>query len=136
LFPGNNAGLLAADRYQRTTTRTVVRESDRRRVVVRRDDYRWRSGRSYAATSVAFVVLGPRVVYRAYGPGWCIGLHRGRHWGASAGIPAATTARSAADCNCVGRCEAIKRARRFLASRGLAAKEDGRKSGHQNGYVP
>ena len=56
----------------RTTTRTVVRhrDGDRRRVVVR----------SRPSTSVAFVVLGPRVAYRAYGAGWCRGLHRGRHW--------------------------------------------------------
>lgn len=26
------------------------------------------------------VVLGPRVVYRSYGSGWCRALHRGRHW--------------------------------------------------------
>ncbi len=71
---------------KRTTKRTVVRDrdNDRRRVVVRRDrdrgDYRWRSGRSYATSSVAFVVLGPRVVYRSYGSGWCRALHSGRHW--------------------------------------------------------
>jgi hypothetical protein len=55
-----------------TTTRTVVRhrDGDRRRVIVR----------SRPSTSVAFVVLGPRVAYRAYGAGWCRGLHRGRHW--------------------------------------------------------
>jgi len=56
----------------RTTTRTVVRhrDGDRRRVIVR----------SRPSTSVSFVVLGPRVAYRAYGAGWCRGLHRGRHW--------------------------------------------------------
>lgn len=55
----------------RTTTRTVVRrDNDRRRVVVR----------SRPSSSVAFVVLGPRVVYRAYGSGWCRALHSGRHW--------------------------------------------------------
>jgi hypothetical protein len=56
----------------RTTTRTVVRhrDGDRRRVVVR----------SRPSTSVAFVVLGPRVAYTAYGSGWCRGLHRGRHY--------------------------------------------------------
>jgi hypothetical protein len=77
----------------RTSSRTVVRrDSDRRRVVVRdssrrhvvvRDRDRDRRRviiRSRPSTSVAFVVLGPRVVYRAYGAGWCRGLHRGRHW--------------------------------------------------------
>jgi hypothetical protein len=55
----------------RTSSRTVVRrDHDRRRVTVR----------SRSSTSVAFVVLGPRVVYRAYGAGWCRGLHRGRHY--------------------------------------------------------
>lgn len=57
---------------KRTTTRTVVRSNSNRshntRVVVR------------SQPSVAFVVLGPRVVYRSYGAGWCRGLHSGRHW--------------------------------------------------------
>ncbi|HET7680880.1 MAG TPA: hypothetical protein VFK79_12210 [Xanthobacteraceae bacterium] len=61
--------------------RTVVRrDSDRRHVVVRDRDRRRVIVRSRPSTSVAFVVLGPRVVYRAYGAGWCRGLHRGRHW--------------------------------------------------------
>ena len=70
-----------------TTRRTVVRsdrDNDRRRVIVRRDrdrdhDRRRYGHRSYAS-SVAFVVLGPRVVYRSYGSGWCRALHNGRHW--------------------------------------------------------
>lgn len=44
--------------------RVVVRRPVTTRVVVR----------------VPLVVLGPRVVYRSYGPGWCRGLHRGYHW--------------------------------------------------------
>jgi hypothetical protein len=52
----------------RTTNRTVVHRD--RRVVVR----------SHSSNSVAFVVLGPRAVYRSYGSGWCRALHSGRHW--------------------------------------------------------
>ena len=52
----------------RTVNRTVVHRD--RRVVVR----------SQPSSSVAFVVLGPRVVYRSYGSGWCLALHNGRHW--------------------------------------------------------
>ena len=52
----------------RTTTRTVVRRD--RRVVVH----------SNPSSSYAFVVLGPSVVYRSYGSGWCRALHNGRHW--------------------------------------------------------
>ena len=52
----------------RTVNRTVVRRD--RRVVVN----------SHPSSSVAFVVLGPRVVYRSYGSGWCRALHSGRHW--------------------------------------------------------
>lgn len=40
----------------------------RNRVVVRTTAY------------LPLVVLGPRVVYRSYGAGWCRALHRGRHW--------------------------------------------------------
>jgi uncharacterized low-complexity protein len=64
-------------------TRTVVRhdnDKDRNRIVIRdsdrdRDHDSWRGRRSYAA--VTFVILGPRHHYR---PGWCRGLHRGKHW--------------------------------------------------------
>jgi hypothetical protein len=59
----------------RTTTRKVVVRNHNRRVV--RDRVVVRSSPS---VSVGFVVLGPRVAYRAYGAGWCRGLHRGRHW--------------------------------------------------------
>lgn len=41
----------------------------------RRVYYRGRS-----PNTVAFVVLGPRVVYRSYGSGWCRALHSGRHY--------------------------------------------------------
>jgi hypothetical protein len=66
----------------RSSNRTVVRgDRDRRHVVRDRDrDRRHVIVRSRPSSSVAFVVLGPRVVYRAYGAGWCRGLHRGRHW--------------------------------------------------------
>ena len=65
----------------RSSTRTVVRsDRDRRHVRDRDRDRRRVIIRSRPSTSVAFVVLGPRVVYRAYGPGWCRGLHSGRHW--------------------------------------------------------
>jgi hypothetical protein len=60
----------------KTTTRKVVVRRDHNRRVIR-DRVVIRSSPS---TSVGFVVLGPRVVYRAYGSGWCRGLHRGRHW--------------------------------------------------------
>jgi hypothetical protein len=63
------------------TSRTVVRsDHNKRHVVVRDRDRRHVVVHSRPSTSVAFVVLGPRVVYRAYGAGWCRGLHRGRHW--------------------------------------------------------
>jgi hypothetical protein len=59
----------------RTTTRKVVVRDHNRRVVRNRVVVR-----SSPSASVGFVVLGPRVAYRAYGSGWCRGLHRGRHW--------------------------------------------------------
>ena len=38
-----------------------------------------------------FVFLGgPRVIVRGYGPGWCRGLHRGRHWAPRIGWHAGT----------------------------------------------
>jgi hypothetical protein len=75
----------------RTTTRSTVRSnrtySDRNRNYSNRNAYRDRNtyrGRtvvhSRSSSSVAFVVLGPRVVYRSYGSGWCRALHSGRHW--------------------------------------------------------
>lgn len=63
-------------------SRVVIRNgsNDRSRIVVRdRDRDHWR-GRSYAQGSSAFIVLGPRTVYRDFGPNWCRGLHRGRHY--------------------------------------------------------
>ena len=59
---------------KKTTNRTVVRSghNNTKRTVVVRD--------SRPSSSVAFVVLGPRVVYRSYGSGWCRALHNGRHW--------------------------------------------------------
>src|SRR5688572_13799948 len=63
------------------STRTVVRsDHNTRRVVVHNRDRRHVVVHSRPSTSVAFVALGPRVVYSAYGAGWCRGLHRGRHW--------------------------------------------------------
>ena len=65
----------------KTSSRTVVRsDRDRRHVRDRDRDRRRVIVHSRPSSSVAFVVLGPRVVYRAYGAGWCRGLHRGRHW--------------------------------------------------------
>jgi hypothetical protein len=55
------------NRDHKNTTRKVIR---RDRVVIH----------SRPSVSVGFAVLGPRVVYRAYGAGWCRGLHRGRHF--------------------------------------------------------
>jgi hypothetical protein len=57
----------------------------RTRTVVSRDRHRdrswaWRHRGSHSFAQASFVILGPRVVYRSYGPGWCRGLHRGRHW--------------------------------------------------------
>ena len=64
-----------------TRSRTVVRsDRDRRPDFIRDRDRRRVIIRSRPSSSVGFVVLGPRVVYRAYGPGWCRGLHSGRHW--------------------------------------------------------
>ena len=60
--------VVRSDRDRRHVDRD--RDRDRRRVIIR----------SRPSSSVGFVVLGPRVVYRAYGPGWCRGLHSGRHW--------------------------------------------------------
>jgi hypothetical protein len=62
--------------------RTVVRhrDNDRRTVVRHRGNDRHYYGRSHSSSTVAFVVLGPRVVYRSYGSGWCRALHSGRHW--------------------------------------------------------
>jgi len=58
--------------------RTVVRsDRDRRHVRDRDRDRRRVIIRSRPSSTVAFVVLGPRRVYR---PGWCRGLHRGHHW--------------------------------------------------------
>ncbi len=57
---------------KKTIVRTHVRPSHRytrNRVVIRT-----------TAVYVPLVVLGPRVVYRSYGAGWCRALHRGRHW--------------------------------------------------------
>jgi hypothetical protein len=65
----------------RTTTRTTIRrdgDRDRSRITLRdrdRDRDRWRGRSSHAA--VTFVILGPRHHYR---PGWCRGLHRGKHY--------------------------------------------------------
>ena len=71
---------LRSDRSRETIkTRTVVRHDNdrvRNRIVIRdRDHDGWRGQHSYAA--VTFVILGPRHHYR---PGWCRGLHRGKHW--------------------------------------------------------
>ena len=76
----SNRTVVRGDRDRRHVVRD--RDRDRRRVIVRdRDrDRRHVIVRSRPSSSVAFVVLGPRVVYRAYGAGWCRGLHRGRHW--------------------------------------------------------
>jgi len=65
--------------------KTVTTKTTTRKVVVRRDHNRRVIRdrvviRSSPSASVGFVVLGPRVAYRAYGSGWCRGLHRGRHW--------------------------------------------------------
>jgi hypothetical protein len=59
------------------------RDRDRDRITLRHRDrdhdrWRWRSRHSFAA--VSFVILGPSVVYRSYGSGWCRALHRGQHW--------------------------------------------------------
>ena len=73
-------------RSDRREARRDNARGDRRsgnRIVVRshRGNDRWRDARrSYGASTVAFVVLGPRVTYRSYGAGWCRGLHRGRHF--------------------------------------------------------
>jgi hypothetical protein len=71
----------------RTTTRTTVRGnrtySDRNRNYSGRNHNTYRSRtvvHSRQSSSVAFVVLGPRAVYRSYGSGWCRALHSGRHW--------------------------------------------------------
>lgn len=75
-----------------TTTRTIVRTDRPRERQVSRSDRRDRSRvviRS-RTTYVPFVVLGPRVVYRSYGAGWCRGLHRGRHWAPRIGWHAGT----------------------------------------------
>jgi hypothetical protein len=58
---------VTTNRDHKTTTRKVIHKD---RVVVH----------SRPSVSVGFAVLGPRVVYRAYGAGWCRGLHRGRHF--------------------------------------------------------
>lgn len=71
-----------ARRDRNDSSRVVIRSgsNDRSRVVIRDRDRDWRhAGRSFAQGS-AFVVLGPRTVYRDYGPNWCRGLHRGRHF--------------------------------------------------------
>ena len=57
---------VTTNRDHKNTTRKVIHK----RVVVH----------SRPSVSVGFAVLGPRVVYRAYGAGWCRGLHRGRHY--------------------------------------------------------
>ena len=72
----------------RSSTQTTVRrdrdfDRDRTRVSIRdrdrdRDHFRFRGRESFAA----FVVIGPRHHYR---PGWCRGLHRGKHWAPGAG---------------------------------------------------
>ncbi|HET7680612.1 MAG TPA: hypothetical protein VFK79_10815 [Xanthobacteraceae bacterium] len=92
--------LAQADVKKTTTTKRVVTNGDRKRVTTRtttstaagnnRSNTRVvvRSGNynrgvvthSYAPTSVAFVVHGPRAVYASYGSGWCRALHSGRHW--------------------------------------------------------
>ena len=66
--------------HKETTTRRVVTNRDHKmttRKVIRKDRVVIHSRPS---VSVGFAVLGPRVVYRAYGSGWCRGLHRGRHY--------------------------------------------------------
>lgn len=82
----------------RSTRRTTVRSGNDTTVRTRsggsRDYTNNRSSRDYSnnrsnrrvyyrgrsSTTVAFVVLGPRVVYRSYGSGWCRALHSGRHF--------------------------------------------------------
>lgn len=61
------------------TKKTVVRK----KVVVHRHVTPSHRSRIVVRTTAAYVplvVLGPRVVYRSYGAGWCRALHRGRHW--------------------------------------------------------
>ena len=75
------------DTIRTTTTRTkTVVKSDRPRVIGDRDRVVVRS----RTTVVPFVVMGPRVVYRSYGAGWCRGLHRGHHTAPGIGWHAGT----------------------------------------------
>jgi hypothetical protein len=77
----NREGRSSREIKSKTSSRTVVRsDRDRRPEFIRDRDRRRVVIHSRPSSSVAFVVLGPRVVYRAYGPGWCRGLHSGRHW--------------------------------------------------------
>jgi hypothetical protein len=83
---------------QRSSTR-VVRSNDGDRSVSRRTTVRTGNNNTVRAThtsnrnwdrrhhryyrgrsTIAFVVLGPRAVYRSYGSGWCRALHSGRHY--------------------------------------------------------
>jgi hypothetical protein len=67
-------------RHRDNDRRTVVRHRGNDRNYYHRGNDRHYYGHSRSSSTVSFVVLGPRVVYRSYGSGWCRALHNGRHW--------------------------------------------------------
>lgn len=86
---GTNREMRSDRSRDRTSTQTTTRrgtDSNRTRVTTRDRDWnrdnnhdRWR-GHGHDSYAATFVVLGPRVVYRSYGSGWCRALHNGRHY--------------------------------------------------------
>jgi hypothetical protein len=66
---------VSRDRDRHVTRRHVTRHAHRHHRHHHRDRFVVRS-----TAYLPFVVLGSPVVYRAYGPGYCRALHRGRHW--------------------------------------------------------
>lgn len=87
--PGMQRQPMQMQRQQMQSGRMMMRRggvAQRPNVYQNRRAYR---GTNRNVTGFAYLG-GPRIVVRGYGPGWCRGLHRGRHWAPRIGWHART----------------------------------------------